>query len=484
MSESDSLASELRDLEQLVSSLQLREKDLLDQLRQTRSALEPLRSRVRLLKNSGAPILKLPTELLSAILVKAHAIEDRAGCPFEVRISHVCQRLRDVAISTSPIWTTFKICLWRWPPEFHRMYLERSRRMPLNATFHSHGKTPREVVARMTNLLDNIIIRVRSLSLIFDVDHFGYNLAKDYLCGIRAPHLEHFRVVAPGASLQPFFIISGAPVLKSLDLTSCMPTDLSLISKVTRLKLKVIPVLNLSSPICASLACFSRLTHLTLEGWIPTMVQTFITLPHLRILGIHCTGISEHLIRFPTILRTPALESLAFNGAVADGVVRFFNLLGSLPSNTFPKLRSVALFYSTLCPLEEPANLPWVEPRSSPHPFSTVERLSLVGFTGNDTESILAELYNGERYSPSLFPKLHTLALVDTTLDLSTLTSTLASRDALRQVASFRTVQLPQAELMRLRGTPAYEALERRARITSFDPSGLARFYGFAAPRR
>lgn len=125
--------------------------------------------------SGSAPLLCLPNELLASIFEAAawsqSAEEDEL---FEMTLSHVSQRLRDVAITTPTLWR--RIVMWELSAQpfiIPRLYLSRSKDVSLDITI-SLAALPTPVVSfrSFLDLLVPHIDRWRTLRVsVFDTQH-------------------------------------------------------------------------------------------------------------------------------------------------------------------------------------------------------------------------------------------------------------------------------------------------------------------------
>ncbi|KII92530.1 hypothetical protein PLICRDRAFT_102822, partial [Plicaturopsis crispa FD-325 SS-3] len=94
------------DLKNRAKQLEATERDLLQQLRQVQYTLAHVRSRVSSLLNRGAPVSRLPTEVLAKIFWHGDpAYKTQGPLPAQVIVSHVSRHWRQVAIDTPMLWT-------------------------------------------------------------------------------------------------------------------------------------------------------------------------------------------------------------------------------------------------------------------------------------------------------------------------------------------------------------------------------------------
>ena len=127
---------------------------------------------LKILRNSFLPVARLPAEILSIIFVlcvrimaPVHDLQAvktwRPSCKW-IAVSLVCQRWREVALSTTAMWTTFHVggsnhqAIWS--------FIRRSKQAPLSITANDAGYGAEEAPLK---LFVAEIHRAQSLTLAF-----------------------------------------------------------------------------------------------------------------------------------------------------------------------------------------------------------------------------------------------------------------------------------------------------------------------------
>src|SRR5580692_3705750 len=125
---------------------------------------EALVIRLRQRKNEGAPISRLPIEILIQVFSYYPAsdrhphIRSRSPPPW-LAVTHVCQRWRDAALSCPFLWVDIISTNFRWTEEM----LERSSDVPIHITVDDGGSTQKPCELGSARLLFSNIHRAQSL---------------------------------------------------------------------------------------------------------------------------------------------------------------------------------------------------------------------------------------------------------------------------------------------------------------------------------
>ncbi|KAF9780767.1 hypothetical protein BJ322DRAFT_280341 [Thelephora terrestris] len=144
-----------------------------------RDAFEAL-SFLRSIKNTFAPIHRIPSEILS--LVPRYWGEGRTDSDL-IALTHVCRRWRKVFTASSALWTHLECN----DVEKTRVYVERSKSSPLEVVLSDSKKSYNYLKAAFLLVIPHID-RVMSVEIIGDKDLFQY-FTKHFSCPL--PLLRH-----------------------------------------------------------------------------------------------------------------------------------------------------------------------------------------------------------------------------------------------------------------------------------------------------
>ncbi|KAJ7471399.1 hypothetical protein B0H11DRAFT_1812095 [Mycena galericulata] len=237
------------------------------------SELLLLHRALRTRRNSLAPISRLPTEILAAILELCPTIEDdrphfrTRKFVRGVKIAHVCRRWRDVAMANPQFWTHIVLSRPRWALEM----LHRSRSAPLVVGVDLAAADSKTVAAR--DLVLGQLTRIRELRLCLPMfDRLPSPLFTP------APILDTFYLWTFGRLdfIAPASLFHGdAPCLRHLSLRACQIESESPIwdTLVSLELIKVSLKLDTSEFLGFLVTRMSRLRNLTLNESFPDFVD-------------------------------------------------------------------------------------------------------------------------------------------------------------------------------------------------------------------
>jgi F-box-like len=237
------------------------------------------------LRNSLAPVSRLPHILLTDIFILIHRSErineSSLRSPPCLHISHVCRAWRDAALQCPLLWTNILFC----PPQWTAVMLERSRNAPLRV----------EVPIQHLNLADHTFVTSVRLAL-SHIRHIRYlyiilfdrfrdlgDLLSPFLTG--TPDILE-ELILSSFSVFPNYTypsMKNAPCLRSLELYSCHINWrlLSSVGNLTSLVLKDIPMASRPSieNIISLLQTMTKLEKLSLTHAISELPPNIRTLP-------------------------------------------------------------------------------------------------------------------------------------------------------------------------------------------------------------
>ncbi|KAF9073860.1 hypothetical protein BDP27DRAFT_1318279 [Rhodocollybia butyracea] len=348
------LSTEIAVVDAQLEILQRREAEIqrvLDEMTKMRDSVaaerQALETKRRELHGQTQPINWLPSELLIEIFESicsssaenvASSIEDQSTI---VALSHTCSKWRELALSTSRLWSFIHCPCTGWDEDRVLRYLERSGDAPLDVVCGAHGCwekcTPHSrALSKLKNIILDNISRLRYLSvecmavdtlaviveLLRDKDNSCLLLSSLSLSVTReAVHRESF----PGARIpfpESLDAAEQSGVLKKLKLhrIPLLSIPVRFYSSLTTLDIsvhsKVLPnVVSLQSLL--DVLCITRqLIEFSLSVYIlavrePMPEMEPVLLPHLKRVDLSC-GHSIALPRFFSHINAPALEKIEF----------------------------------------------------------------------------------------------------------------------------------------------------------------------------
>ncbi|KAF5354894.1 hypothetical protein D9756_005463 [Leucocoprinus leucothites] len=316
----------------------------------------------------------LPPEVLSTIFLLLRQIRRYPQLlPFQVKLSHVCQHWRQVAVSTPQLWSSITLfsagsqpCAYEW--------LKRSRTVPLDVRLDLYsadyrGELNPAWIEDNLSRIAHIVDRFQNLFLITFQEVNVYHILQLFQQA-KAPLLERLRVHIGNhehlQELHPFitpnhdFTLSttfggGLPKLTFTELKPlrCIPP----LTSITALHLNFVggqpAVLSFNQLVeilrmPQSLVTLSLRGSVATDGWPLQRDRPSITLPELRNLELSSNGATG--VRFIIFFGAPNLESLRWH-VNSDN----YHLLLESPqfqpdANKFPKLRYLTLVAQPLTP--------------------------------------------------------------------------------------------------------------------------------------
>lgn len=325
------------------------------------------------LSDDGRAVSSLPPELLSAIFLLANPNRHfRHQIPFEVVLSHVSGRWRDIAVSMPELWKKIHIYSPRslkWAPS----YLQRSGSyFDLDIDVYkwekSHRRSgPHRRIALIQALADEFLPHFRRLRNMFIVC-FSETTCQSILHRIlrvaTAPNLQQLQIRFDHHISSTFtqperikILEQGLPQLKFLEFeqADCLPVSNSL-RNITTLHLHHLrPQLRLTYPqLVEALTAPHTLVYLSLEGdlnfstWPLHLVAPEFQLNHLQGLRFNENGMMA--VRMLLSMSAPKLESIWLDCSY-DNFDFLFDapqMAGIQGHGKFPKLRYLTLPTSNL----------------------------------------------------------------------------------------------------------------------------------------
>ena len=367
-------------------------------------------------KAKAAVISSLPEEILAIIFETGHVASsvEKTNRPFEIRVSHVSQRWRNIALQTPRIWTNICRVSYQQCLDSITAYLERSKAVTLDlyiSTGSQDGNLHEDImIIPFCQLINPHTCRFRRVSVTCGSQG---ELAEILQCisTSAAPHLESVDIsLSPLSSVDEIdkyhqIFAGGAVCLNSiylcrLALHCCMPplgsvTNFHLHDVASRLRTNMAELHN-------ALSAMTSLAHLVVEGEVihHWPADTVIKLPSLRSLLIRATNDQETATQVLGILMTissPSLEILSLHNLCDDDFDSSFESM-SLGQPKFPSLHSLVLCDTGL---------------SGSHmitvvrAFPTITHLTRADHDTTEITSLLSHLQEDIKY----WPHLHTVAL-------------------------------------------------------------------------
>ncbi|KAG9311238.1 hypothetical protein JVU11DRAFT_8315 [Chiua virens] len=272
--------------------------------------IEALDSKITDLKRQKQPIIWLPTELLIEIFLirtQDDSADLETGLPYNsapIVISHVCHKWRELALSTSLLWTFISYRTPHWVPQPLSVFLERAGTSPISFNFISNPSTSTSddltmstlEAATTVNIIDTLCSQDRRFrSLTFEC---GFAKSMEHvLTGISRvhKHLHDLESLDLALSiLDPSF--EGTQLLAA-DLLSTDQTSPENPTMLKHLRLQQIPLSILP-------AFFVRTTR-TLELSYPPKKSHSTRLHHFALKISHLIKLLRH---------TPLLHELSLIG--------------------------------------------------------------------------------------------------------------------------------------------------------------------------
>ncbi|KAJ3522639.1 hypothetical protein NMY22_g11801 [Coprinellus aureogranulatus] len=398
-------------------------------LRKRAADLEDELQAVRSCTNTLSLTNRLPAELLARIFLKhaeavAETWEDSKKLGW-IKICHVCQRWRTVALGYAPLWSRISFA----HPELMKLLLSRSKGAPLDITIHPRWMDDRSLVRETLADIMSHTTRLRSVNL--KISSSGQHRFKDVLSKAsgRAPMLRELTLSDPDPPLRfavipSDFLQGGAPALRALvlDQVNIPWKRLPLSATLTRLNLTRCFERPSVSEFYESLSKLTLLEDLQLSHrWIPEpgystipspTVPTPLTLPSLKTIKVE--DWSDVVRDFFGVIRLPMIVSTQVKlcdylprMALVDRCLRKVRISIGDAMKGFPEVRRLKIqgFHPDPENFEEDPSFhmsftnPPVEPEDPR--FNVVVRIT-------------------DR-SPDTLPLPEVLALVDKIFDLSTI---------------------------------------------------------------
>lgn len=286
------------------------------------------------LKNRLSPIYMLPDDVLTVIFEETfkNTFNFYRWTPFEIVVSHVTQRWRDVAINLSSLWCNIDITPFQ-SIDLLQMYLVRSQKRPLAIDFKL-GASMDATMKEDESLAPSLVMLIAHVDRwrTFTVRH-SYSTIKEIVTAIHplsAPNLVHFGIyLYENDSQQDLssyenafsecIFIGGAPCLSYFEcvgvgIQSCWPplgalTELRLNSQEAPSSTDP-PALPLSGKQFQSLLMsVPSLTALELKGPVVELRAKLspIAFPYLISLDIDSTMIHTSYVPFQPLQLPPSL---------------------------------------------------------------------------------------------------------------------------------------------------------------------------------
>jgi hypothetical protein len=299
----------------------------------------------------GPPIDRVPNEILSIVF------EQNAGfriswrdLPCEIKLSHVSQRWRELALNSPNLWRNITVYSIQ-QEDLIEQYLERSQSQPLDVTLAFSGVKGLIPVSGLASIFSHVH---RWHSLCADVSRDDHELTQHLLWAIhnlQAPLLKSLQICSSGSSCDAehpdnCVFEGGAPLLEKVKilgqhLPCCHPP------------LEIVTHFHFGSSYTTSFRFHKMLldlpsvTNLRLQGVCFVRFQDDNTppvdLPHLRTLIVEGT-----IAAIFFAISAPALENLIIvSGKAADLTSTACHLQAPSPIK-FPALQFLEFWYTNM----------------------------------------------------------------------------------------------------------------------------------------
>ncbi|KAF9486006.1 hypothetical protein BDN70DRAFT_916544 [Pholiota conissans] len=292
----------------------------------------------------------LPPELLSYIFTFAWPKRRFAHqVPFEVQLSHVCRKWREIALSTPVLWTKISIYApdsLKWVPTY---LLRSGTHLPLSLIIDVYRWDKRrrfsDAVTRATfatSIFSHLAphyARLDHLSIVCYYEFTAINIQTP-LTSTSAPNLEAINIqfdrpfVTPGLQLQPPKIFTGGtPNLSFIDTPFINYFSKANLRKLTTLFLSIGESVPLSyTELVELLTAPTALRHLSLSGWSNHLLSLWPfhrvnADPDLRLSNLKSLRLIDSsmlVVKFLLSVSAPQLESIWINTSL-DNFHNFFD---------------------------------------------------------------------------------------------------------------------------------------------------------------
>ncbi|KZP24123.1 hypothetical protein FIBSPDRAFT_930091 [Athelia psychrophila] len=273
---------------------------------------------------SRATISSLPDELLSTIFEVGRASSTYKS-HFEILVSHVTQRWRNIALHTPRIWSTIRRAAYQDDLEPFEVYLQRSGCVPIDLRVEISFWRSDENMSSFSTLFRNHTARWRRLSVSSETVHDVVALLD---CIISLPNvLESIHIECEvcdgelGEAPPSGHMLAGAlHCLTTLSTDLTIPYFLTPSKTITHLRIAFdidyhhwrIP----STSITAALSAMSlEYLHVTISSYVDfestAQSSQILQLPTLQSLFVE-SGNCENAYRFSSTVDAPLLHTLAF----------------------------------------------------------------------------------------------------------------------------------------------------------------------------
>lgn len=308
-----------------------------------------------------SPISLLPDEILSAIFEAGRQLVHKNSPPFEILVSQLTRRFREIAIRTPGLWTNL-ICSLRSPRDMVTAYLTRSGALPLDIQVDFTPVYPDDL-NKAQEMAGGLVFHVsRWRRVLVHGQRFDYLKAfLTSICSVNAPILRYFQLSTneskhddesddeegPGGYLNTFDIFTGGAAslttlrLKEVSIQHCRSPLLS----VESIHFHTGPWIPLQArtSLRDSLAGLSALTRLVIHGQIirgVSLPSSAIVLPALLSLHMLANAKQYPAINLIMHISAPLLHYLYLEEMHETSSL---SLCDANIMERFPCLRSVTL---------------------------------------------------------------------------------------------------------------------------------------------
>jgi hypothetical protein len=439
----------------------------LRQLRELDTLLGSLWSQFKEITNRAAPVASLPNEILSAIF-EAGCLLPRLQKPepsFEILVSQVSRRWRDVAIGTPSLWTNVVVSN-SGSACFAEAYLMRSGTLPLDLqvdiSYNPLMKLATGIIAPHASRWRRLCLRCQHICAIFEWFH-----------SIFASRLEFLQIsLAEGIaddgeelSEASRVFVGGTPSLQTLRLQGiglqhCTPQSATL----TTLHLHTLWRAYKPPNFCEMLSNLPVLVHLVIHGGVvdddmDTTTTAFATLSALRTIHLFSNRASLAEVSLLSFISAPLLECLVLEEVDAEQI----KTLSGHPSWPTPSPRYPRLSSLSVAPYRaEIDESPWLQ---LSHLFPTIKELTVLDDDPCDFFTTL--LQSDPLEAP--WPHLQALSLSELKdIHVPSLGSMLFGRIA--QGLPLQKLQLSKTSLTSTEGVDSFSEIRRNVVVEEFEP--------------
>jgi hypothetical protein len=423
-----------------------------------------------------APVCLLPNEILAHIFEVGHASPSPIlTAAFEILVSQVTQRWRNVAIHTPRIWSRIEISATT-SGEFIAIYLQRSGVAALDLFIADRADRPYrrrvpgwQAVIPHFNRCRRIVASPDSIEDIMDEMLVAFRF-------IAVPLLERFQIIhnIPFESGIRVFD-GGAPALRDVRLGGfdyCVPPLTNVTSLVLWNHYTAVSWSSFRDMVGGLLS----LTHLVIgfpfaDAILPDGFESTISLPSLYLLRIHVDFSTPYPEQILLGISAPSLGSLVLDGIVSEDLTDFCEdgaKIGEL--DKFPCLQSFTFLHSDLNGVSQETWSSFCDifPHITHLAFNFGHNQQLMPLEPF-IEAMVFNTTNPDTTKPPILPELHTLSFSKMNQPSVKLLSDLVSmRDALRRPLTL--MHVPKTLLGHEQFSDSLQKLQEYVELKEYQP--------------